>query len=151
MKKTLAAALAVASVAAVAAPSVAQPYGRAYGYDRQYDRHYDRDDDRRYGRYDDRHEARVRPSVPYHYRVRSLDQRIDDLYRAGRLTRTEASGLSRELDAYARQVADYQRGGLTVRENAVLSRRYQQLNARLRYEARDGQRSYERRWDDRRW
>jgi hypothetical protein len=147
MKKALATVLALGVVAATA-PATAQSY---YGRDddRRYEerRHYD---DRRYEerrhyddrRYDDRYERRVRPKVSYQYRVRSLDERIDRAYATGRLTRGEAARLYADLDRFARLVHRYQRGGLTVRENAELNDRYTSLNLRLRAYVRNGVRDY---------
>lgn len=135
MKKTLAAVLAVASVAAVAAPAIAQPYGRAYGYDRDYER-----------RYDDRYE-RTFSAAHQRNRVRSLDQRIDSLYRRGDLSRGEAAGLSAQLDRFAHAVESYGRNGLTVRENAILNDRYMAIEVRLQNQAHDGRhRGYRRDW-----
>lgn len=139
MKKALATVLALGTVAAVA-PAVAQPY-----YGRDYDDRYERYDDRYDRRHYDRYE---RPVGSYHQSIRNIDQRIDQGYRSGRLSRIEASRLSTELGQFSRVLQLYQRGGLTSREDAELRYRQRHLTARLQtYRTNRG--SYDSRYDDR--
>lgn len=121
-KKALLPALALAA-ASVALPAAAQSYGRGHDYDR-----YERAD---YG------------WQSINQRQRQLDRRIDQGVRNGQLSRREAQRLRAEFNSLVRLEAQYRRGGLTYRERADLDRRFDRLEASIRYERRDR--------DGRRW
>ena len=134
IRKLLIPALALAATS-VALPAAAQSfsvtvgtdrapaYGPGYGYDR-----YDRSD--RYDRYD-------RDWVSINQRQRQLDRRIDQGIRNGQLTRREAQSLRREFHQLARLEDRYRRNGLSRWERHDLDRRFDALEARIRYERRD--------------
>ena len=138
IKKLLIPAIALAATS-VALPAAAQSfsvsigttrapaYAPGYGYDR-----YDRYD--RYERYD-------RDWVSINQRQRQLDRRIDQCVRNGQLTRREAQSLRREFNQRARLEANYRRNGLTRWERQDLDRRFDALEARIRYERRDRDRN----------
>lgn len=128
IKKLLIPALALAATS-VALPAAAQSfsisigttrapaYAPGYGYDR-------------YDRYD-------RNWVSINQRQRQLDRRIDQGVRNGQLTRREARGLRYEFNQLARLEAHYRRNGLSRWERQDLDRRFDILEARIRYERRD--------------
>lgn len=125
IKKLLIPALALAATS-VALPAAAQSfsisigttrapaYAPGYGYDR-YDRNW----------------------VSINQRQRQLDRRIDQGVRNGQLTRREARGLRYEFNQLARLEAHYRRNGLSRWERQDLDRRFDILEARIRYERRD--------------
>lgn len=125
MKKIIASLAAVAAVTAVAAPAAAQPwdYGR-HGYDREY-----RDHDRGGWQNINQRQARI-------------DRRIDQGVRRGQLTRREADQLRREFWGIARLEQRYRHNGLSSWERADLDRRFDRLEARLRWERQDNQYGY---------
>lgn len=131
IKKLLIPAIALAATS-VALPAAAQSfsvsigttrapaYGPAYapGYDR-----YERD------------------WVSINQRQRQLDRRIDQGVRNGQLTRREAHSLRREFHDLMRLEDRYRRNGLSRWERQDLDRRYDALEARIRYERRDRDRN----------
>ena len=125
MKKIL---LSIAAVSAVAAavPAVAS----AQSYDRGPDRGYDRG---------------YRQDVGGD-RVARLDQRIDMGIRNGGLSRNEAWRLKGDLRETARLESRYRRGGLSGWERSDLDRRYDRISAQIRYERRDRDYDYGRRY-----
>jgi hypothetical protein len=66
-----------------------------------------------------------------------LDRRIDQGVRNGSLSRREASRLRSEFNGLARLEASYRRGGLSGWERADLDRRFDRLEAQVRYERHD--------------
>ncbi|WP_395673783.1 hypothetical protein [Phenylobacterium sp.] len=80
--------------------------------------------------------------VPIAQRQAQLDRRIDNGLRSGRLTRAEAVRLRAEFRELARLEARYRPGGYSPREMAELDRGFDRLAMRIRFESRDGQRSY---------
>ena len=66
-----------------------------------------------------------------------LERRIDVGLRNGSLTRNEAYRLRGELRETARLEARYRRGGLSGWERADLDRRFDRINAQIRYERHD--------------
>ncbi len=66
-----------------------------------------------------------------------LDRRIDQGVRNGSLSRREASRLRGEFNSLARLEANYRRGGLSSWERADLDRRFDRLEAQIRYERHD--------------
>jgi hypothetical protein len=80
--------------------------------------------------------------VPIAQRQAQLDRRIDNGLRSGRLTRAEAVRLRAEYRELARLEARYRPGGYSPREMAELDRGFDRLAMRIRFESRDGQRSY---------
>jgi hypothetical protein len=75
--------------------------------------------------------------VPISRRAQWLDGRIDEGQRRGDLSRREANSLHNQLDDLVAMERNYSRRGLTNRERADLDDRFDQLAARIRYEARD--------------
>jgi len=126
MKKILLSIAAVSAIAAATVPAMAS--AQAYGPDR--DRGYGHGD-RGYGQGD---------------RVARLDQRIDMGIRSGSLTRSEAWRLKGDLRETARLQARYSRGGLSGWERADLDRRFDRISAQIRYERRDRDYDYGRRY-----
>lgn len=134
MKTALAALAAVAAVT-VAAPAAAQPYGHG-GYDHgRYDRHDRYDRYERHGRHD---------GWNINQRQERLERRIERGLRDGSLTRREARWLRAEFRDIARLESRYRYDGLTRWERADLDRRFDRLEAQIRYERRD--RDYGARW-----
>lgn len=149
MQKTFAAFLAL-GVLGVAAPAFADDDDRRERRNDRYEQRYDRSDrydrDHRYG-----NSNVVGPQLNYRARVANLEQRIADNYRVGRLSRAEATRLSRDVAAFERLTRDLARGGWTSRDNAIAGERYRVLNNYLSEAGRrPAHRAYERR-DDRRW
>ena len=103
------------SIGTTRAPAYAPGYAPGYGYDR-----YERD------------------WVSINQRQRQLDRRIDQGVRNGQLTRREAQSLRREFNQLARLEAQYRRNGLSRWD---LDRRFDALEARIRYERRDRDRN----------
>lgn len=66
-----------------------------------------------------------------------LDRRIDQGLRNGSLSRREASRLRSEFNSLARLESNYRRGGLSGWERADLDRRFDRLEAQVRYERHD--------------
>jgi len=128
MKKVLISIAALATVAA-ALPAAAQPYGNAYGHQRHgYDqRGYDQP------RHDQRH------WTPVGIRLERLFERVQRGIESGRITRREAEGLRYEFRDLAQRERVYSRNGLTWQERADLDARFERLQARVRYERRDGE------------
>ena len=119
--KTLAIALAAATVmtAGATAASAQQPYARGY------------DNGRAYG-----HQW-----MSISERQARLDARIERGLQNGDLTRREAWRLRRESNAIARLEARYRySGGLNSWERADLDRRFDALSAQIRFERSDGDR-----------
>jgi Ni/Co efflux regulator RcnB len=75
-------------------------------------------------------------------RQQMLDQRIDQGTRSGQLTRSEARRLRTEFRRIARLEARYRSHGLSSWERADLDRRFDALQAQIRFERRDGDRTY---------
>lgn len=130
IKKILIPALALAATS-VALPAAAQSfsvtvgtrapaYAPGYGYDRH-----------------DRYDRYERDWVSINQRQRQLDRRIDQGIRNGQLTRREAQSLRRDFNQLARLEANYRRNGLSRWERQDLDRRFDALEARIRYERRD--------------
>lgn len=111
---------AVAAVTAVAAPAAAQPWGYdrpAYGYDRH-------------------------DGWNINQRQERIDRRIDAGLRRGDLTAREADRLRREFWQIARLEQRYRVNGLNPWEREDLDRRFDRLEARLRFERHDDERRY---------
>jgi Ni/Co efflux regulator RcnB len=113
MKKILLSIAAVSAVAAATVPAAAM----AQSYDRGYD-------DR--GGWN-----------PGGDRVARLDERIDRGIRNGSLDRREAWRLKGDLRETARLQYRYGRDGLSRWERADLDRRFDRINAQIRYERHD--------------
>ena len=117
MKKFLISALAVA-VASAALPASAQ--------------HYDRHGPSRGPAYEqDRGWNSIR------HRKIELDRRIDRGVASRQLSAREASRLRNELNALVRLERQYERGGLSRQERQELDRRYNRLEAQIRFERND--------------
>jgi hypothetical protein len=71
-----------------------------------------------------------------------LDARIDAGVRSGQLTRAEAQALRDDFDAIASVEADYRVDGLSPSERADLTRRFDDLSARVRMARSDDDRVY---------
>ena len=112
----------VIALAAVAALGSAAPAAAQYGQPR-----YDRYDGG--GRFLNINERQAR-----------LERRIEQGMRSGQLTRAEAYRLRREFQRIARLENRYRRDGLSRWERADLDRRFDTLQAQIRYERRDGER-----------
>ncbi|MFN3511988.1 MAG: hypothetical protein ACK41C_03025 [Phenylobacterium sp.] len=118
--------------------------------DRRYDAlamriRYDRRDDQRW---DDWRDPRG-GWMNINQRQARLDQRIEMGLRTGRITPREAASLRAEYRAIANLEARYRANGLSSWERADLDRRFDALAARIRWEARDGERygyGYGQRW-----
>lgn len=118
MKKILISALAVA-VASAALPAAAQNY--------------------------DRHAPSRGPAYEQNYRgwqsisqrKVQLDRRIDQGVRQRQLSAREASRLKNELVSLVRLERQYERGGLNRAERQELDRRYDRLEAKIRFERND--------------
>ena len=128
MKKVI---LSLAAVAALAAalPAAAQPYGNAYGHQRGYDQ---------------------RAWTPIEVRLERLQDRIQRGVERGQLTRREAQAIRYEFRDLVQRERAYSRNGLTWQERADLDARFERLNARVRWERRDGEDRGDHR-DDRRY
>src|SRR5262245_50405851 len=107
-----------AAAALTAGAAAAQPYGYGYG----------RDDVRVYADPEQREEM--------------LDFRIDQGMRSGQLTRNEAWRLRAQLRQITYIEDRYSRNGLSSWELADLDRRFDALQAQIRFERRDGDRTY---------
>jgi hypothetical protein len=134
MKTLLTALAAVAAVTVIAAPAAAQPYDgrheRHDGYDR-YDRH-------------DRYDRGFHDGWNVNQRQEQLERRIERGLRNGSLTYREARSLRAEFRDIARLEAHYRVNGLSYGERADLDRRFDRLEARIRFERHD--REYGSRW-----
>lgn len=119
MKKFLISALAVA-VASAALPAVASA--------QSYDRH---------GPSRGPHYEQDRGWQSISARKYELDRRIDRGVQNRQLSRREASSLKDELNRLVRLENQYQRGGLNRQERQELDRRYDRLEAKIRFERRD--------------
>ncbi|QTC91405.1 hypothetical protein [Brevundimonas goettingensis] len=117
-KKMIVPALVLAATSAAAIPAAAQSYGPSHG----------------------------RPPVvstgygnwqSINQRQAQLDRRIDMGVRNGSLSRREAGRLRGEFNSLARLEASYRRGGLSGWERADLDRRFDRLEAQIRYERHD--------------
>jgi hypothetical protein len=124
MKTALAALAAVAAVT-VAAPAAAQPY------DGRYDRH-------------DSYGQRGHDGWNINQRQERLERRIERGLRDGTLNWREARRLRAEFRDIARLEARYRYDGLSRWERADLDRRFDRLEAQIRYERHD--RQYGSRW-----
>jgi hypothetical protein len=80
--------------------------------------------------------------TPIEVRFERLDWRIHQGVRSGQLTPREAYRLRQEFREIARLESRYARDGLSYRERAILDRRFDRLEARIRWERRDGDRRY---------
>ncbi|HYE46604.1 MAG TPA: hypothetical protein VEA44_12625 [Caulobacter sp.] len=88
----------------------------------------------------DRNDGQDRGWQNINQRQRTLDHKIDVGVRNGTLTQTEAARLRAEFQALGRLEDQYRAsGGLQASERADLDRRFDALNARIRYERRDGE------------
>lgn len=76
---------------------------------------------------------------PINQRQAQIDRRIDQGVRHGDLTRREATQLRAEFDALEHLEARYRRHGLSVTEMRDLDRRFDVLEARVRFERNDRQ------------
>ena len=85
-----------------------------------------------------------------HQRFSQLERRIERGIERGALDRREAQGLRMEFRSLVRLDAQYRRDGLSRWEHQDLTRRIENLSARVRYERRDDDRRYGDRYDDRR-
>lgn len=105
------------------------------------DRRFDQLSSRVYAQKHDRDDRGGGRWMSINQRQANLDERIDRGVRTGALTRGEAARLRVDFQALARLEAQYGRsdGGLSMRERADLDRRFDQLSARIRIEARDRQ------------
>jgi len=122
MKTVFAAIAAVGALTAVAAPAAAQPYGvQSYGHDR----------------YDP-----ARGGYNLNQRQEQLNRRIEIGLRTGDLSRQEAGRLREDARDIARIEARYRVNGLTGWERADLDRRFDRLEARIRYERHDREYGY---------
>lgn len=66
-----------------------------------------------------------------------IDRQIDQGVRSGRLTRQEAASLRSRFAGIVRLENDYRRGGLNLREQRDLDRRYDALESEIRRQATD--------------
>jgi Ni/Co efflux regulator RcnB len=107
----------VIALAAVTALASASPAAAQYG---QYDRG---------GRF-----------LSINERQDRLERRIEQGMRNGQLTRAEAYRLRREFQRIARLENRYRSNGLNGWERADLDRRFDALQAQIRFERRDGDR-----------
>ena len=121
--KTIVIALAAVTALGSAVPAAAQ-YARSY--DRSYDQRYDRG-------------ARF---MSINERQARLERRIEQGMRSGQLTRAEAYRLRREFQRIAHLENRYRANGLNGWERADLDRRFDALQAQIRFERRDGDRRY---------
>ena len=86
--------------------------------------------------------AQPGPSVPWasiNDRQADLDRRIDQGVRNGSLTQAEAQRLRAEFRSLVQLEAQYRRSGngMNAQEKADLNRRYDILNAKVRFERND--------------
>ena len=142
MKTYIAVALGALSLSA-AAPAFAQDYGRDHhDQDRQQGRDYDRD----HGRDHDRGDMRDRGGAGWDIdrRLAWMDERIERGQRDGSLDRRETFRVRSEL----RSIRDQERrmryrdhGRLDERDRAILERRLDDLNARIRWLRHNDERS----------
>jgi hypothetical protein len=79
-----------------------------------------------------------------HQQFQRLEMRIERGVERGVLTRQEARGLRHEFRQLVHLDAQYRRDGLSRWEYADLDRRVQGLQARIRWERRDGEQRYGR-------
>lgn len=75
-------------------------------------------------------------------RQMQLDRRIDQGIRSGQITRNEAMRLRTEFRQLARLESRYRVNGLNGWERADLDKRFDRLAAQIRFERRDGDRTY---------
>lgn len=73
-----------------------------------------------------------------------LEQRIDRMAQRGVLDWREARRLQGQVDALQQLEWRYRRDGMSPWERRDLDRRYDQIESRIRYEARDGDRRDDR-------
>lgn len=66
-----------------------------------------------------------------------LERRIERAADQRQLSRREASSLKRDLAQLVRLERQYERGGLNRQERQELDRRYDRLEAKIRFESRD--------------
>lgn len=78
--------------------------------------------------------------VGINQRQAQLERRIEQGVRSGHLTRREAARLRSEFDSLSRLERRYRVNGLSGRERTDLDSRFDRLAARIRWEARDGER-----------
>jgi opacity protein-like surface antigen len=79
----------------------------------------------------------VASAQPINQRQHQMERRIDIGLRNGSLTRSEAYRLRAELRETERLEQRYRRGGLSGWERADLDRRFDRINAQIRYERHD--------------
>ncbi|WP_411286546.1 hypothetical protein [Phenylobacterium sp.] len=129
MKTFLLSMAAAAALTAVAAPASAQSYDQS---DRRYEQPYGRD------------------HVSINQRQERLERRLERGVMRGDLTRNEARRLHMQAREVAHLEARYRVNGLNSWERADLDRRFDRLEAMVRFERRDGdnRRDYGRRDDD---
>ena len=144
MKTFLLSMAAAAALTAVAAPVAAQSYGRYDQFDRRYEQPYGRDHQPRY------EQPYGRDQVSINQRQERLERRLQRGVMRGDLTRNEARRLHMQAREVAYMEARYRVNGLNGWERADLDRRFDRLEAMLRFERRDGddRRDYGRRDDD---
>jgi len=132
MKTLLLSMAAAAALTSVAAPAAAQSYGRYDPSDRRYEQPHGRD------------------HVSINQRQQRLAQRLDRGVMRGDLTRNEARRLHMQAREIAHLEARYRVNGLNSWERSDLDRRFDRLEAMVRFERRDGdnRRDYGRRDHD---
>jgi len=84
----------------------------------------------------------VASAQSFSHRQDRLEWRIEQGQRSGALTRHEARHLKRELRETQRLEDHYRRDGLSRWERADLDRRFDRINAQIRYERHDRDRDY---------
>lgn len=109
MKKLIVSLAAVATIASMAAPAAAQGYRHQDGWQN------------------------------INQRQDRIERRIDRGFHQGDLTRREANRLRDDFHRIARLESRYRVNGLTRWERADLDRRFDRLEAQLRFERRDHQ------------
>jgi len=146
MKTFLLSMAAAAALTSLAAPAAAQSYDRYDQSDRRYEQPYGRyeQSDRRY------EQPYGRDHVSINQRQQRLAQRLDRGVMRGDLTRNEARRLHMRAREIAHLEARYRVNGLNSWERSDLDRRFDRLEAMVRFERRDGdnRRDYGRRGDD---
>lgn len=127
-KKMIVPALVLAAASAAAIPAAAQSYNGPYGSNHGPAQNHGRPPvvAAGYGNWQSINQRQVQ-----------LDRRIDQGIRTGSLSRREASRLRGEFNSLARLEASYRRGGLSSWERADLDRRFDRLEAQVRYERHD--------------
>jgi len=125
MKKSLVLSAVALAAASIAVPAAAQSYGYGNGQNYGYGQNYGR------GNQGYNHGGN---------RAAQLSQRIDQGQRRGVITRSEAAQLQSRLNHIVRLERQYAYNGVNQREAYDLDRRYDQLQAQIRWERRDDDR-----------